>query len=259
MIRPLSVLYEDPFCLAVVKPAGQFTQGTWAPPGEETLEQAVRRHLEPDAPEKAYVGIVHRLDRPVSGILLWAKTQKAARRLSMQFEARRVVKEYWAIVELSDASSVQGRNSIDQISPDRLGATEALTWEDWLTAAGPDGKVRIVPPNSPNSREARTEVWPHVSSAPAATLAWLQMWPHTGRTHQLRIQAASRGLPIVGDLLYGATQEYAIANGIALHARGLKIRHPVDHSEMNLQAPPPEAWSKLAREVALHSGPGQGH
>ena len=99
----LDVLFEDEHCLAVVKPAGQFVQGGWAPPGESTLEQVVRRHLDPQDPGSVYVGIVHRLDRPVSGVLLWAKTSKAARRLSSQFQRRTAVKEYWAIVESADA------------------------------------------------------------------------------------------------------------------------------------------------------------
>src|SRR5215469_13793760 len=101
----LVILYEDSDCLAVAKPAGQFTLGHWAPPGELTLESAVRRHLKPDDPDSVYLGIVHRLDRPTSGVLLWAKTPKAARRLSAQFERRRVVKEYWAIVELGPSES----------------------------------------------------------------------------------------------------------------------------------------------------------
>ena len=99
MNQSLAILYEDPHCLAVVKPPGQFTQGSWAPPGEITLETAVRQYLNPDDPDSVYLGIVHRLDRPTSGVLIWAKTPKAARRLSSQFERRRVVKEYWAIVE----------------------------------------------------------------------------------------------------------------------------------------------------------------
>ena len=89
-------MFEDDHCLAVAKPPGQFTQGTWAPAGEITLETAVRQYLHPADPRSVYLGIVHRLDRPTSGLLLWAKTMKAARRLSAQFERRAVIKEYWA-------------------------------------------------------------------------------------------------------------------------------------------------------------------
>ncbi len=95
----LEILFEDSHCLALVKPPGQFTQGEWAPAGEVTLETAVRRHLDAANPASVYLGIVHRLDRATSGVLIWAKTPKAARRLSSQFQSRKVVKEYWAIVE----------------------------------------------------------------------------------------------------------------------------------------------------------------
>ena len=70
MNQPLAILYEDAHCLAVVKPPGQFTQGTWAPPGEITLETAVRHYLDPGDPGSVYLGIVHRLDRPTSGVLI---------------------------------------------------------------------------------------------------------------------------------------------------------------------------------------------
>ncbi len=117
MLNPsLVILYEDSDCLAVAKPAGQFTQGNWAPPGETTLETAIRRHLNPADPESVYLGTVHRLDRPTSGVLLWAKTAKAARRLSSQFEKRQVVKEYWAIV----APGLPGQGFLDEPPPDRV-------------------------------------------------------------------------------------------------------------------------------------------
>ena len=99
MSDSLSILFEDAHCLALDKPAGQFVQGAWAPPGQQTLETAVRRYLDPAGPSSVYLGIVHRLDRPTSGVILWAKTEKAARRLASQFQNRRAVKEYWAIVE----------------------------------------------------------------------------------------------------------------------------------------------------------------
>src|SRR4051812_22543712 len=97
MSESLVVLYEDAHLLAVAKPAGVLTQGTTR--GEPTLEAAVRRHVCPSDPASAYVGTVHRLDRPVSGVMLWAKTPKAARRLSEQFAGREARKHYWAIVE----------------------------------------------------------------------------------------------------------------------------------------------------------------
>jgi 23S rRNA pseudouridine1911/1915/1917 synthase len=219
------VLYEDEHCLAVIKCAGQFGQGLWAPPGELTLEQEVRNYLRPGDPAGAYLGIVHRLDRPVSGVLLWAKTPKAARRLSAQFESRRVTKEYWAVVETH-----QG-----------IIAAEGL-WTDWLTRPGADGTVCAVEPGTRGSRPATTRYRVAQAEELPEGCVWLRLFPETGRTHQLRIQCARRGWPILGDSSYGATRQYS--PGIALLARGLCLRHPMTSTQLELTAEIPEAWSE---------------
>src|SRR5579883_2022267 len=120
MTEPLAILFEDAHCLAVAKPAGILTQGTDS--GEPTLEAAVRRHLSPTYPERVYLGTVHRLDRPVSGVVVWAKTPKAARRLAGQFAARSASKEYWAVVE--GQPSLSGAEQI---------------WDDWLSPVDASG------------------------------------------------------------------------------------------------------------------------
>ncbi|WP_165218995.1 RluA family pseudouridine synthase [Aquisphaera insulae] len=222
------VLFEDEHCLAVWKRPGQFTQGDWAPPGEKTLEQEVRDYLAPEDPASAYVGIVHRLDRPVSGVLLWAKTSRAARRLSGQFERRTVEKEYWAIVESSTA-------------PDQG------TWTDWLTRAGVEGIVRAMPEGTAGAREAITDYRRGVPSSIPDGLAWLRLWPKTGRTHQLRVQSALRGMPIVGDSHYGASRPFL--EGIALHARALRVSHPSLHAPLVLTAPLPESWGDVGVQI----------
>lgn len=225
MSSALEILLEDEHCLAVVKPAGQFVQGTWAPPGEETLEQAVRAHLDPLDPGSAYVGIVHRLDRVVSGVLIWAKTRKAARRLSTQFERRKVVKEYWAIVEQSsDPLENEG------------------TWSHWLTSAGVSGVVRTVAAGTPGAREAITRFELATAAQIPPGLCWLRLWPETGRTHQLRVQASVQGMPILGDATYGSAKTFA--RGIALHARSLRVRHPTLQTPMVLTAPLPASWAE---------------
>src|SRR4051812_28543098 len=151
----LSVVFEDEHCLAIVKPAGQFVQGSWAPPGESTLEQVVRRHLDPHDPGSVYVGIVHRLDRPVSGVLIWAKTSKAARRLSAQFQRRTTVKEYWAIVHPDHPDQPSGMEARAVEHPGTHGQ-----WTDWLTAPGVSGVARSVAPESAGARLASTRfVW----------------------------------------------------------------------------------------------------
>lgn len=222
MAEPLVVLYEDPHCLAVVKPAGVLTQGT--ADGEATLETAVRRHLCPDRPESVYLGTVHRLDRPVSGVVLWAKTPKAARRLAGQFARREARKEYWAIVEHDPATlPVEG------------------LWEDGLLDAGPEGVARVVDPEVPGARRAITRFRGGTPRRLPPESAWLQLRPETGRTHQLRAQAAFRGMPIVGDSAYGAARPFS--PGIALHARSLEVRHPVSRRLLTWTAPLPPSWA----------------
>lgn len=204
----LSILFEDDHCLALDKPAGQFSQGPWAPEGEITLETAVRLYLDRADPHSVYLGFVHRLDRPTSGVILWAKTEKAARRLATQFEKRSARKEYWAIVE---SAATQGES--DGTTPAGVATTNTglpvgeQVWRDWLTRADQTGRVSAVCEGAPGAREAVTRVCVNdaVSGLPRGC-CWLKLWPQTGRTHQLRIQAARRGTPIVGDVIYGAAR-----------------------------------------------------
>jgi 23S rRNA pseudouridine1911/1915/1917 synthase len=238
--EPLSILFEDDHCLALDKPAGQFTQGTWAPAGEVTLETAVRQYLGPADPGAVYVGIVHRLDRPTSGVIIWAKTIKAARRLSTQFDTRRVLKEYWAIVELQRSASNLSEAPVETLAPGAIGGEQV--WKDWLARLDRSGRASAVSEGTPGAREALTTL----SFADAVALpggcAWLRLWPYTGRTHQLRIQAARRGMPILGDAMYGSARQVHMPQGITLHARSLVLKHPSSSRDMTLLAPCPSWW-----------------
>jgi 23S rRNA pseudouridine1911/1915/1917 synthase len=236
----LAIVFEDEHCLALAKPPGQFTQGTWAPAGERTLEIAVREYLNPHDPGAAYLGIVHRLDRPTSGILLWAKTVKTARRLSALFEQRAVIKEYWAIVELKGAAAASARQHAEGAESSAAGVQ---VWSDWLTRANEVGVVAAVNPRTPGAREAVTHWRFGAAESLPPQCAWLQLWPQTGRTHQLRIQAALRGMPVAGDAAYGATQTFPVVNGIALHAQSIQFRHPITGKDMALVAPAPSSWA----------------
>ena len=230
MDLPLAVLYEDAHLIAVNKPAGLLTQGRAG--GEPTVEDAVRSYLprneaNGDAP---FLGTVHRLDRPVSGVVLWAKTTKAARRLSAQFASRTAKKENWAVASLSP-----GDETIE---------AEGL-WDDWLTpSTNPTGVVQIVDPATPGARRAVTRFKLDRSRDVGTGLVSLRLEPETGRTHQLRVQAAARGLPIVGDRLYGSPNPFAA--GIALHAVRLSFDHPIAKQRCELTAPLPEAWREWA-------------
>ncbi len=225
---PLDVLWEDPYGLAVNKPAGLLTQPARSGDDQPTLEGSIRLHLRPDDPASVYLGTVHRLDRPVSGVILWAKTPKAAHRWAEQFAGRLARKEYWAIVEL-------GANGIPQTGE---------VWDDWLLGPDRSGQAQVVPPGTPGAVQAITRVEvgdPEPVSPSGDRLLWLKLRPETGRTHQLRAQAASRGWPIVGDATYGSTTPFD--RGIALHARTLAVEHPIRRSPMTLHAPPPPSWS----------------
>jgi 23S rRNA pseudouridine1911/1915/1917 synthase len=218
---PLVILWDDPHLIAVSKPAGLLTQGVNG--GEPTLEEAVRRLIRPEQPASAYLGTVHRLDRPVSGVIVWAKTPKAARRLAEQFARREAKKEYWAVVEGEDLAREE-------------------RWNDWLAPLDPMGVARIVTEGAPGARRAVTRAGPLVGVKVPEATALLRLMPETGRTHQLRAQTSLRGRPIVGDARYGASRPFP--GGIALHARALTFAHPVMRQTITLIAEVPESWAE---------------
>src|SRR5436309_14885076 len=176
------ILFEDNHCLAVAKPAGLLTQGV--PPGIPTLEAQVKAYLKEryNKPGNVYLGIPHRLDRPVSGVVLFARNTKAARRLAEQFQQRQVRKIYWAIVE-GEVEPPEGE------------------WEDWLRKLPEESRAERVEPDAPRARHAVLH-YRRLSTAAGRTL--LEIEPQTGRMHQIRVQAAVRGWPVCGDFLYGA-------------------------------------------------------
>lgn len=216
---PLPILYEDNHLLAVVKPAGLATMGL--PDGKPTLLTLAKSYVKEryHKPGNVYLGVVSRLDFPVTGLVLLARTSKAARRLSEQFRTRAVEKVYWAIVEGSPEPA-------------------AGTCEDWL---GPDKRrrrMRIVGPTMPQAKVARL-AYRRLRRLGGGTLVEIRL--ATGRKHQIRLQLAHRGHPILGDRKYGSVRTFA--SGIALHARSLTFTHPVKNERLTLEAPVPEAWS----------------
>jgi 23S rRNA pseudouridine1911/1915/1917 synthase len=213
-----NVLFEDNHCLAVVKPAGLLTAGDRT--GDETLLEQARRYLKEKyhKPGNVFLGLVHRLDRPVSGVVLFARTSKAAARLSEQFRAGRVVKVYHAWV--------QG-----------VPRTPAGTWTDFLLKDRERNVVRSVSAETTGAQQAMLG---YRLLGRAGRTALLEIRPQTGRAHQIRVQLASRGFPILGDVKYGARPT---PNGrLLLHAFELTFEHPVRNERISLQAPEPEDW-----------------
>lgn len=234
MLDPaLVVLYEDNHCLAVAKPAPLLTQGV--PPGIPTLEAMVKAYLKEryHKPGNVYLGIPHRLDRPVSGVVVFARNSKAARRLAEQFQQRQVTKIYWAAVETTDPAH----------TPPAEGG-----WEDWLLKLPEEARSEVVKPDVPGARQALLR-FRRLASTPETTL--LEIRTETGRMHQIRVQAASRGWPIRGDVLYGSRLPFGPAaelpreRMIALHARSLTFLHPIRYEPVTLVAELPEAWREL--------------
>jgi len=224
-----TVLSRSGGVLAVAKPAGLATQ---APPGIDSVEAWVRRQVA--GGPAAYVGVPHRLDRAVSGVVLLALTPRAARKLSRQFERREIGKAYLAVVVEPDAGP-----PVDD------------EWCDLVEKVPDEPRARVAATGSPAAREAVTAVRV-VGRMPAADGRgrWLlELLPRTGRMHQLRLQAAVRGMPIVGDTLYGGPDGWGPAAAedprrvaIALHAWRIGYRDPEDGRTEMVEAPLPPPW-----------------
>jgi 23S rRNA pseudouridine1911/1915/1917 synthase len=219
---PLAILYEDNHCLALNKPTGLSSahfQGE-----DETLDRLVKSYLKNkyQKPGNVFLGVVQRLDKRVSGVLLFARTSKAAARLSEQFREGTVEKFYWAIVEGELAQ-------------------ESGALEDWLRKDPQTGCVEVLPPGTPGAKQARLR---YRRRARYGGLSWLEVQLLTGRRHQLRVQLARLGHPIVGDARYGA--RHTFGGAVALHARTLTFQHPIRHEPITLTASLPRAWGRFA-------------
>jgi 23S rRNA pseudouridine1911/1915/1917 synthase len=189
--------------------------------GDVSLLDLARQYLKDryNKPGNVYLGLVHRLDRPVSGVVLFARTSKAAARLSEQFRSGRVQKTYLAWVEGCPSQS-EGTMSDLLVKDRRQNISSAAAAE--------------------SSDTRRAELSFQVRKKVAGR-SLLQVRPRTGRSHQIRVQLASRGLPIVGDVKYGGRR--VRQSGIALHAIELNFDHPVRHEPVCVRAPLPRNWA----------------
>ncbi len=216
----LEVLYEDNHLLVVNKPVGYATQG--AAPGRPSLLDAARHYLKEKyhKPGNVYLGVVSRLDSLVSGVLVLARTSKAAARLNAQFSTGLAQKTYWALVH-PGPQPAQG------------------TWQDRLAKNEQRQRMEVVGPGRP----AANATLHYATLGTHRGTAWLEIQLVTGRKHQIRVQCAHHGSPILGDVKYGSTRPFP--HGIALHARSLQIEHPTRREPLPFVAPVPCCWREF--------------
>lgn len=217
-LPPLQVLYEDNHLIAIAKPAPLPTMGVRE--GEMSAVTLVKDYLKRkyNKPGNVYLGVVSRLDSMVTGVLLFARTSKAASRLNEQFRARSTEKSYQAIVA-------------------GAGHLTAGKLSDWIRKDEQNHRMVTSRHAVPGAQRAELLV-EAVEELPAGLLLELRLI--TGRKHQIRVQLASRRLPIVGDRKYGSHVPFS--TGIALHAAQLIIEHPVTREKLTLQANRPPSW-----------------
>ena len=224
----LKVLFEDNHCLAVLKPAGLLTMGDRT--GDLSVVDLAREYLRRkyDKPGNVFVGVVHRLDRPVSGVLLLARTSKAAARLSEQFRNHSVRKVYHCVVE--------GR------PPKPTG--ELVDWLVKDEATNLTHAVRRPEVRSPKPEdEGKLSRLNYRRLKSVGSMSLLEIELLTGRSHQIRVQLSSRGWPICGDAKYGSKTK--LDGWLALHAAALTFEHPTQHEPINVTAPHPTEWRRF--------------
>ena len=229
----IPIIFEDNHLLVVIKPANLPSQADDS--GDPDLLTLLKedRKLRYHKPGNVYLGLVHRLDRPVGGVMVFAKTSKAAARLSDQVRTRQLRKTYLAVT--------RGRPQA------AMGHLEHYLSKDQRT-----NRVTAVPPGTPGAKEASLD-FEVLAGAAAADLALLRVDLHTGRSHQIRVQLAAIGHPLFGDRKYGAgAGKEEPGQPIALWATALHFSHPTTKEPLTFQAPPPAVHPWLLFESAGH-------
>ena len=223
----MTVIYEDNHIIIVNKAAGEIVQGDKT--GDRTLIDDVKDYIKEAyaKPGNVFLGVVHRLDRPVSGLVLFARTSKALPRLNKMFAGSEVRKTYWAIVK--DAP-----------------AKPSATLTHWLVRNEKQNKSYAYEREVPNSKKA---VLDYTVIGKSDNYTLLEVHLHTGRHHQIRCQLAAIGCAIKGDLKYGAKRSNPDGS-ICLHSRKVEFEHPVSHKLISVTAPVPDdaLWQSFARK-----------
>lgn len=226
----IEVLYEDNHIIAINKKPSDIVQGDKT--GDEPLSEKVKQFLRAkyDKPGEVFCGVVHRIDRPVSGVVLFAKTSKALSRLNELFRSKDIQKTYWAVVK------------------NKPKADEA-TLINYLIKDEAKNRSRAY--NEPRKGALQSELRYKVL-AKTDNYYLLEVKPVTGRHHQIRVQLSAMGCPIKGDIKYGFDRTNKDAS-IHLHARQIEFMHPVKQTPLTITAPPPDevVWNACIKELNL--------
>lgn len=225
----MTVLYEDNHIIAVNKTCNEIVQGDKT--GDTPLADTVKVYIKEKyhKPGEVFLGVTHRLDRPTSGVVLFARTSKALSRLNEMFKSHKQIrKTYWAIVQGAPKQS------------------EARL-ENWLVRNEAQNKSYIA---KPGAKEAKLAVLSYKTLVKGDHYTLLEVNLETGRHHQIRCQLAAIGCPIKGDLKYGAKRSNP-DGGISLHARKIEFIHPVSKQDICITAPVPDdsLWQQFAALV----------
>lgn len=225
----MTVLYEDNHIIAVNKTCNEIVQGDKT--GDVPLSETVKAYIKEkyNKPGEVFLGVTHRLDRPTSGVVLFARTSKALARLNAMFQSHEQIrKTYWAIV--------QGKPKMAEA---RL--------ENYLIRNEKQNKSYIA---KQGVKDAKLAILTYKTLTVGDHYSLLEINLETGRHHQIRCQLAAIGCPVKGDLKYGAKRSNP-DGGICLHARQIAFEHPVSHDEIVITAPIPEdsIWQQLAPKL----------
>ena len=212
------ILYEDNHLLAINKQAGQIVQGDKT--GDRSLPDDIKDYLRmrDNKPGNVFCGVVHRLDRPVSGAVVFAKTSKALSRMTVMIQRHEIQKTYWALCKAAPPA-------------------EEGTLTDWLLRNEKQNKSYVVAPGTDRAKEAILDY--RLIGITKGGYHLLEIDLHTGRHHQIRCQLAHMGCVIRGDLKYGAARSNPDGS-ISLHARQINFVHPVRKEPLTIVAPPPD-------------------
>lgn len=227
----MQVLYEDNHIIAVSKTCHEIVQGDKT--GDTPLSDIIKAYIKEkyQKPGEVFLGVTHRLDRPTTGVVLFARTSKALTRLNKMFQSHEQIrKTYWAIVEKND----------------KLLSDEAIRLEHYLWRNEKQNKSFVV---KSGTKDAKRAMLSYKAIARGDRYTLLEINLETGRHHQIRCQLAAIGCPIKGDLKYGAKRSNP-DGGISLHARKIEFVHPISKQQISIIAPVPDdaLWHDLEQQ-----------